>query len=183
MKATQILMHEHEVIGQGLTVLSAMAARLERGEGVPARDLEAALEFFGGFADGCHHAKEEGTLFPALVAAGLPQGHGPVAVMLAEHEDGRRLIGVMRRSAAGADQGDVAARRRLADAAHEYVQLLRQHIAKENGVLFPAADGMLSEADDREITAAFDRHEAREMGPGAHERFHRMLDELAARYA
>ncbi len=182
MKATQILMHEHEVIGEGLRLLDAVAARLARGDSVAAADLERLLEFFAGFADGCHHAKEEGILFPALEAAGLPHDHGPVAVMLSEHEEGRRLIGTMRRNAAAAGRGDREAALRFADAAREYVQLLEAHIVKENGVLFPAADGMLTEANDREITAAFDRHEEREMGAGAHQRFHAMLDELAARY-
>ncbi len=181
MKATQILMHEHDVIGTGLTLLDALAAKLARGEAVPAPDLDRLLEFFTVFADGCHHAKEEGILFPALEAAGMPRGAGPIAVMLGEHEEGRALIARMRREV-GSAGGDVAAGRRFAAAAHEYVALLQQHIAKENAVLFPAADGMLTEADDRRITAAFDRHEEREMGAGVHQRFHRMLDELSARY-
>ena len=182
MKATQVLMHEHEVIEQALGLLDAAAARLARGESVPPRDLEQLLEFFAVFADGCHHAKEEGILFPALEAAGVPRDGGPIAVMLSEHEVGRRLVGRMRRDSTAAAGGDAGARRRFADAAREYVDLLAQHIAKENQVLFPAADARLSESDDRAITAAFARHEEREMGPGTHERFHRMLDELGTRY-
>ena len=181
MKATAILMHEHEVIGQGLAVLDAVAGRLAHGESVPAPDMEQLLEFFSAFADGCHHAKEEGILFPALEAAGLPRDGGPIGVMLHEHDEGRRLIGRLRRDIAAVGQDDEA-RQRFVAAAREYVALLKGHIAKENQVLFPAADGMLNDADDRKITAAFDRHEEREMGPGVHERFHRMLDELAKRY-
>lgn len=182
MKATAILMHEHEVIGQALAVLDAMAGRLAAGGSVPAQDLEQLLEFFVAFADGCHHAKEERILFPALEAAGVRREGGPIGVMLDEHEAGRRLIGRMRRDAAAAAGGDAEARRRFAEAAHEYVALLEGHIAKENRVLFPAADTRLTEEDDREITAAFEQHEALEMGPGVHEGFHRMLDDLAARY-
>jgi hemerythrin-like domain-containing protein len=181
MKATQILVHEHEVITQALTALDAMAGRLAAGQAVPQSDLEALLEFFTVFADGCHHAKEEGILFPALEAAGMPRDGGPIGVMLEEHGEGRRLV-VRMRQELGAVAGDAAARRRFADAAREYVAVLEQHIAKENGVLLPGADRMLSEQKDREITAAFERHEELEMGPGVHARFHRLLDELAARY-
>jgi hemerythrin-like domain-containing protein len=182
MKATAILVHEHDVILQALAVLDGMAARLVGGGSVTAPDVEQLLEFFVVFADRCHHAKEEGILFPALEAAGVPRAGGPIGVMLDEHEVGRRLVGRLRQDGAAAAGGDAAAQRRFAEAAHEYVALLEQHIAKENQVLFPAADGMLTDEDDRAITAAFERHEELEMGPGVHERFHRMLDDLAARY-
>jgi hemerythrin-like domain-containing protein len=182
MKATAILIHEHDVIGQALAVLDAMAARLAGVGTVAAPDMEQLLEFFVVFADGCHHAKEEQILFPALEAAGVPRAGGPIGVMLDEHEEGRRLVGRLRKDAPAAAGGNAAARRRFAEAAHEYVALLEAHIAKENRVLFPAADIRLTEKDDREITAAFARHEEVEMGPGVHERFHRLLDELTKRY-
>lgn len=182
MKATAILVHEHDVIGQALAVLDAMAARLAGGGSVAAPDVEQLLEFFVVFADRCHHAKEEGILFPALEAAGVPREGGPIGVMLAEHVEGRRLIGRLRQAAPAAASGNTDARRRFAEAAHDYVALLEEHIAKENRVLFPRADGMLTDEDDRRITAAFERHEELEMGPGVHERFHRMLDDLTTRY-
>jgi hemerythrin-like domain-containing protein len=181
MQATQTLRHEHDVIGQALDILAALAGRVARDDPPPARDLEALLGFFTDFADGCHHVKEETILFPALEAAGVPRAGGPVGAMLAQHEEGRRLVGALRRELPGL-AGDAAARARFAAAARDYVALLEQHIAIENGVLFPHADELLGEAQDRVITAAFDRHEEVAMGPGVHQRFHRMLDELASRY-
>lgn len=181
MKATQTLKHEHDVIRQALGVLDALAVRIVANDLPPATDLAGLLEFFAVFADGCHHVKEETILFPALEAAGLPHGQGPLAVMLEQHDHGRRLVAQLRRELPDLE-GDAAARRRFADAAREYVALLEQHITIENEVLFPGADAMLSEARDGEIAAAFDRHEEREMGADVHRRFHRMLDELTRRY-
>jgi hemerythrin-like domain-containing protein len=181
MKATDTLRHEHDVIGRGLKVLDATASRIAAGDVPPDQDLAGLLDFFAGFADGCHHVKEEAILFPALEAAGLPHGQGPLAVMLDQHEHGRRLVAALRRELPALER-DPAARGRFVAAAREYVALLGQHIAIENGVLFPNADAMLTAERDREIAAAFDRHEEREMGPDVHLRFHRMLDELGARY-
>ncbi len=181
MKATRILIHEHDVIRQALAVLDAAAARLSAGEAVPAPDLEELLEFFAVFADGCHHAKEEGILFPALEAAGIPRDAGPAALLAGEHVEGRRLVGRLTADVKAVDS-DAAARRRFVETAREYVALLERHIAMENEAFFPDADAALTEADDREITAAFERHEALEMGPGVHERFHRALARLAERY-
>lgn len=179
MKATKILVHEHEVIGRALAVLDAVALRLAAGEDIPAETLENLIEFFAVFADGCHHAKEEGILFPAL-KAGAGDG-GPIAQLLDEHAQGRRLVGRLKRDLPSVD-ADAAARERFVNAAREYVALLEQHIAMENEVFFPDADAVLTEETDRAITAAFERHEELEMGPGVHERFHRMLDDLVKRY-
>ncbi len=181
MKATQTLKHEHDVILQALAVLDAMASRVERNDLPPAPDLEGLLEFFTVFADGCHHVKEERIFFPALEAAGLPRGRGPVGMLLAQHDEGRRLVGALRREAPALGQ-DAASRRRFAAAAREYVAMLERHIAMENEGLFAVADGMLTADGDREIAAAFDRHEEVEMGADVHRRFHRMLDDLAARH-
>lgn len=180
MKATEILVHEHQVISQALAVLDAVALRLAAGEHVPPDTLESLTDFFAQFADGCHHAKEEGILFPALKVGGAGDA-GPMAQLLAEHEEGRRLVGRLKRDLRLVGR-DPAARERFVNAARAYVALLEQHIAMENEVFFPDAETLLTEEGDRAITAAFDRHEALEMGPGVHERFHRMLDDLTKRY-
>lgn len=180
MEATAILVHEHQVISQALAVLDAVALRLAAGEHVPPETLESLIEFFAVFADGCHHAKEEGILFPALKAGGAGDA-GPMAQLLNEHAEGRRLVGRLKRDLPSVD-ADTAARERFVNAAREYVALLEQHIAMENEVFFPDADAALTAEADRAITAAFHRHEALEMGPGVHERFHRLLDDLAKRY-
>jgi hemerythrin-like domain-containing protein len=176
-----MLMHEHRVVEQGLAVLEAIAGRLARGDSVPASQVTELLDFFRDFADGCHHAKEEQALFPALVERGVPREGGPVGVMLNEHDQGRSLQRQMREvvSRLSADAG---ARTRFAQAAGNYAALLRQHIMKEDNVLFRMAEQVLKPEDDRRLVEAFDRHERETMGEGSHERYHAMIHELAERY-
>jgi hemerythrin-like domain-containing protein len=89
MKATEILMSEHQVILRVIAALESAAHRLDEGQPVqPAFFLEAA-DFIKGFADGCHHRKEEGVLFVAMQESGVPVQGGPLGVMLYEHEQGR----------------------------------------------------------------------------------------------
>ena len=83
MEATKILIDEHRVIERVLAVLEKAADRLEVDQGVQADYFLNAAEFIKGFADGCHHRKEEGVLFPAMEAAGIPRQGGPIGVMLA----------------------------------------------------------------------------------------------------
>ncbi len=54
-------MDEHRVIERVLTALEKAAGRLESGLMRPGFFVDAA-EFIKGFADGCHHKKEEGVL-------------------------------------------------------------------------------------------------------------------------
>jgi hemerythrin-like domain-containing protein len=148
---TDVLREEHVVILRLLEALEAAAARP-----VPEGWWEQAVALVRGFADGSHHAREEQHLFPAMVRCGVPSPGGPVDVMLMEHEEGRRLVA---RIAAG-DPGT------RAGAVRDYVRLLRAHIDKENGILFPMADAVLDERDVRTLAEAFEAAQA-EMGPAA----------------
>ena len=93
--ATGALRDEHRVILKALDVLEAATDRLAAGSPVPEAAWSALLDWCVHFADARHHAKEERLLFPALEAGGLGSG-GPIAVMLEEHEMGRRLVRGMR---------------------------------------------------------------------------------------
>ena len=177
MRPTEILKDEHRVILRVLACLESFAERTERSQHVDPRTAGELIDFLSIFADRCHHGKEETELFPLLVRKGLPREVGPIAVMLAEHEDGRALIAQMRRAAAGG--GDPA--RDFVAHARAYVGLLRAHIGKENDVLFPMADGMLRSADDEELLAAFERVEHDDLGPEAHGRYLELARSLCER--
>jgi hemerythrin-like domain-containing protein len=146
---TDVLREEHRVILQGLALLES-AAGADPPTAAPSAWWERALEWLRAFADRNHHDKEERYLFPALVEAGVPSEGGPVGVMLAEHVEGRTLIQAMRTD-------DTAAR---AEAARRYVRLLRDHIEKENDVLFPLADAVLEERVQQALARAFAAVEA-----------------------
>ena len=158
MRATQLLMEEHEIILGGLRVLNALADRASRGLEVPAKAVSEMLEFLSQFADTHHHHKEEEILFPALEEAGFPRDGGPVGVMLHEHVQGRELIAALRAAAPHAS-GDAAGRSRFADAARAYTALLSGHIDKENHVLFPMADRAIGGAELRRVEEEFDAFE------------------------
>jgi hypothetical protein len=65
--------------------------------------------------------------------------------------------------------------------ANRYAQLLEDHIAKEDNILFPKAEDVLTNEDDEALLHRFDEIES-EMSEATHERFHYMLDTLASHY-
>jgi hemerythrin-like domain-containing protein len=72
-----------------LKVMVKVSRKLEAGERVNSTRLESIIDFIQLFVDKCYHLKEEGSLFPAMVEAGIPQEGGPIGVMLTEHDLGR----------------------------------------------------------------------------------------------
>lgn len=177
MKSVEILMHEHRVIERGLGVLEAIANKLESGEDVPAEKVVKLLDFFQVFADKCHHGKEEGMLFPELEARGVPREGGPIGVMLYEHEEGRAFQRQLREALP--NLSDPQSRQKFVQAARGYIELLRQHIWKEDNVLFQMAQQVLTESDDALLVERFERYEQEEIGEGIHERFHHLVHELS----
>jgi hemerythrin-like domain-containing protein len=145
MTPTEVLREEHRVILRALDLVETAARSLTAGTVLPEVWWLEIVAWLRGFADRNHHAKEEISLFPAMVKAGVPSMGGPIGVMLEEHERGRGLIRAM-------ETAEPTAR---ATGARAYVSLLREHIDKENEVLFPLADAVLDEAAQRELGRDF----------------------------
>ncbi len=156
MKPTEILMEEHRVIERVLSALERASDRLIRGEDVYLRFFIGTSVFIRDYAENCHNRKEEAVLFPALIENGLPQDSGPIAVLLAEHEEGRKLTQKMRQLTERLQGGDVQARQLVGQCGLDYVKLLRQHIKKEDGILFPMADRLISVEKQEQILETFE---------------------------
>lgn len=176
--ATEILRNEHDAILRMLDATEEVARRLGRSEHVQPKMLEDLLEFFRLFADRCHHGKEEDLLFPLLEKKGMPRSGGPIGVMLIEHDHGRGFVGQMAQEIQPYAAGNADAGKNWAAASLRYVELLREHIAKENEVLFVMAERMLSNAEQMELAEAFDKVEAEKMGVGTHARLNAMMEKL-----
>jgi hemerythrin-like domain-containing protein len=167
MKSVDRLVAEHDIIERGLDVLEKAVDRIKSGRPIPDEFPKWAPGFFAQFADKCHHAKEEDLFFPLLKQRGIPEEGGPIGVMLHEHEVGRDCVRRMR-AASEADEFDGAT---FATAAKEFIPLLRQHIFKENNVLFQMAENVLSEADDADMDEKFSQVEQERDLAGMHERY------------
>lgn len=176
-KAIDDLKHEHEAILTALAILENMNARMVSEKSIAKEDLEHFIGFLKEFADKCHHGKEEGLLFPALIKAGIPEKDGPIGVLLSEHRQGRELIKAMEKAVS--DQVDYG---RFVESARAYSALLLSHIQKENQVLFPAAEKVLTETQLNGLYDAFEEYEEKVIGAGRHEVLHALLKELKERY-
>lgn len=183
MKAVEILREEHRLIEGVLDSLERGTHRLGDALKMPADFFVDAVEFIRGFADGAHHRKEEGVLFTALAKHGFSEETGPVAIMLSEHNEARRFTQSLSEAAERLRRGDESAREDVITYALAYVRLLRQHIMKENHILFEMADSVIPASEHGEIEAGFEKVEREEIGPGAHEKYRALARSLRDRAA
>jgi hemerythrin-like domain-containing protein len=172
------LMHEHDVILLVAQAAAREAQKLQAGGPLDPQRVEQILDFVRTFADSCHHGKEEDLLFARLEERGFSREMGPVAVMLFEHEQGRRFVQQASSHLSAAAAGDENALRHVAAGLSGWAELIQQHIYKENNVLFPMAQQVLSGEDLQELAAAFQKVEAERFAQ-AHERYHQLAHQLA----
>lgn len=160
---TELLMTDHRIIEVVLNVLERMANCWESENALDVASARSAVVFCRDFADGCHHGKEEGILFPALERKGLPAQEGPTAQMRLEHERARALIRGMQAAIEKSARNTPETRQAFVENARGYVTLLRDHILKENHCLFSIANEILEDSERCELTEsfeAFDRDDA-----------------------
>jgi hemerythrin-like domain-containing protein len=182
MKPTEDLINEHKAIKVMLSIMSKIAENIRNDKGVETNDVDRIVDFLKTFADKCHHGKEENALFPALVLAGMSKESGPIGVMLHEHTLGRGYIKEISASTEKFKAGNSESIQLIANNLSDYINLLQSHIQKEENVLFPMAEKVLSLQKQNEVFEQFEKIEEEVVGHGVHEQFHELLKQLKGKY-
>lgn len=181
-KVIEVLMDEHRLIEQVLGSLETYALEIEAGLAVERPVVADYAAFFRGFADACHHGKEEDILFQRLIERGMPRETGPLAVMLHEHQLGRRHVGVLRQVGEGTTPLGVVERQSVLENASGFVPLLRAHILKEDRILYPTATRILTGSELEAMEEAFGKFEAQWRADGNYDRLQRLAETLRATF-
>jgi hemerythrin-like domain-containing protein len=126
---------EHETILGVIDQFEGVACGSADGQASAAYVL-AAIEFLRVFVDQNHHAKEERVLFAAMAAD--PGLAGMAEALTADHAEGRALVGEI----------DAAFRagRPIDNLIVAYAAFIRDHIRRENEMVFEAAENALDES-------------------------------------
>lgn len=182
METTRCLRKEHRLI---LSVLDCFEVALDEAAGsvcVSQDVMEPFVTFFRGFADKCHHGKEEDRLFPALEKKGLPREGGPIGVMIQEHEQARLHVRTMTEHLAAADGGDSNAANLILEHGRQFIRLMHAHIDKEDHCLFGLADQLIQGDDLTELTVSYRDAEADPVYAETFAHCHAIADQLLEKY-
>jgi hemerythrin-like domain-containing protein len=174
---TDLLRQEHELVRLVAGAMEREVAIIEQTREVRRVRVARMVDFARHFTDGRHHRKEEELLFSLLRErnAGVDAAIG---TMLSEHGMGRAAI---RAVDAALDEGehDDDGPEIIAVNLGVYAGLVRLHMAKEEVVLFPLAERLLSVREMEMLGEEFERLEALEDGRGESARYEALARELA----
>jgi hemerythrin-like domain-containing protein len=177
-KATQNLENDHVHILRLLQVMEKITETI-----VPdIEHLEMIVKVIREFADGLHHAKEEQFLFPMMVRKGFSNQSGPVAVMLHEHVEGRNFVTAMAENIALYKKGESGALKLIYSNMLGYAGLLKNHINKENNVLFRMADKAFTLDEQETMLLDFEKVENQQENGHGKDDYVAMIGFLAGIY-
>ncbi len=167
------LMDDHGLIEKALIIIEREA---DKGTKMNVRSVKSLIEILHDFGEQCHNMREEKAYFPLLLERGLPP-KGPVSVMIQEHEQERAFIGdIKNKIEEFEDKGSLSGD--FSDTVHQYSELRKNHIWKENDILFPMGKKILKPEDNDYLMKEFDKIEEESVGIGSFERYKIMVDML-----
>ena len=89
----------------------------------------------------------------------MPRANSPVAAMLMEHDLGREFVRGMEEAATRALNGEAGEDAAIVSNARGYLELLREHISKEDEILYPLAERVIPEGMRGTIVDRYQRAE------------------------
>jgi len=141
MLATEDLMKEHQLILKYIDLMERYAEFDLKDLMAPIlfENANCFIQFIHEFADHFHHAKEEDILFRYLEIPGVLTHCNPVPQMLFEHNKAREFVRNMENAIQAKKINELTAN------AGQYARLLKEHIYKEDNILYPMAERGLSD--------------------------------------
>lgn len=154
-----MLKHEHLMIMKVVDAIDVLRQRQATGASMDVHLFKEIIEFMHGFADRCHHAKEEDLLFPAMVALGVPESGCPIGGLKHEHAQGRELVIKLEKAVELYATEPKRARGIADDTITKMVQLYTNHIWKEDNMVFPMAEKLFNDGQLAHLEEAFEHTE------------------------
>jgi hemerythrin-like domain-containing protein len=149
---TEMLEAEHRVIAKVIGAVPVVADKLEAGQPVDVETLRNIVEFMRTFADKCHHGTE--------------------------HTRGRALVKELADAADVYQKGDLGGKEALVKGLRGIVALYPNHIWKEDYLLFPLTNKVLSPEEQQNLYKEFEKVEER-IGRDTHHRLEEFAEHLA----
>ena len=150
---TDMLLKEHENILKFIDFLLEKCEVMEKKKEIDRDFFERAIDFIRNYADKFHHAKEEDLLFKELCKDTVEMRCNPVEQMLYEHDLGRNFVKGIE---GGLKKKDII---KIIKNSKRYADLLKEHIYKEDNILYPMAEQSLSKTTKTKMLKEFERIE------------------------
>lgn len=156
-KTTLHLSREHRRATHLLAAFRRYLKHVEDANIPDSREPSGLIDFLAESLFQRHEEKEEGLLLPELARMGLSWSDGALADVRHEHRQGRYLLRSLKHAMRQGAAWSTEDRAHFLSIAHEWVDFLRDHMLREEKVLFPFVDGRLAEDIDELLTSQFEQ--------------------------
>jgi hemerythrin-like domain-containing protein len=182
MSAIEILVDEHSLISRMMSVLSTLQNGLERNghTDINVKILNDVVDFFRVFVDENHHAKEEIALFPVLEQHGVSIKGCTIQSLKSQHQEGREFMKTLADALREYDGDNSMARTKVSYTLRDTVDLYKDHIWRENILLFPESEKVLQKSELSDVTKAFAVIE-KKFGTGFRVKYEELVNTLDTR--
>lgn len=154
LKPLDVLREDHKVVLKKLDVMDGAIRNLDSNP-ASLQALKDLIPFFTGEVV-VHFAKEEEAVFPEIEKF-IPREGGPTGMMLIEHEDLNNAKANFIKGVEGltANANSQDAKKLITDNGGHFVSLLRDHIYKEDNILFMMAEMHMDETQVQAVAMKF----------------------------
>ena len=154
----QIIRDEHSSLA---AMLKSMTMMVERGPGDNPEQffdvLRAMLFYIDEFPERLHHPKESDLLFPRVVRA-APSVMAAVQRLESDHMNGEKAVRELQHLLLAWELLGEPRRSAFVAQCQSYVKFYLEHMRLEETVILPEAERVLSDADWKELDAAFEKN-------------------------
>jgi len=165
------LMADHSLIEKAIVLLERETKKINN---INLKIVNVLVEFLWDYGDLYHNTKEEKFYFPLLLEKGMPP-QGPIGVMLQEHKAEREYIQKIK-DILNSNETKEMILNNLSQIVKDYAELTKNHIWKENDILYPMGKRLLKQEDDSFLLQEFQKLEQNTVGTGSYSRYSNMLN-------
>ena len=153
-RLSEMLMEEEHLVGKRIVIASSkMASMIAENKNIPMMALGNLVFLLKNFVDPYHHKKEETILVPFAISRGYPKSK--IEWILLEHNQGRAYFNAIEIAVQRLQNGDAIALNDLKINLEGFVNLYKQHGAREDNEFLAEVGKLFSDQDDALIVDLF----------------------------
>ena len=179
MNPTDELIYEHNAIKLMLIIMNNISDCIKDKKVFYTTDVEKIIDFLSVYVDKCHRSKEE-FLFRALLLSNYPSES--ISLIKNEHSLSKVYLDEIVCCVENCKIGSTFSCEKIADCMANYVQLIQNHIQKEENDYFPLTNKAVNGEVQEEISNQFKLIDDKFVGKDIHTRFDELLKSLENKY-
>lgn len=181
MTLTENLKSEHKDIIELLGIMNKIANNIESERVFYTSDVEDIIKFLNFFIDKSHHSKED-IFYQELSLSEISEDNVSISVMLYEHVLARKYLNDIKSCVENCKVGNSFSHELLAESLINYVKLTKNHINKEENIIFPIAEKVFPIDKQKKLLVKFAEIEKKIEGDGFQDHYHKLLKRLKNNY-